>query len=82
MSEQELNRANVCSIFQQVDGKGMSQRMGRDGLRNAANAVGFLTRILDGASRDGFAFNVSGKQPLAGLLRPPPDAQNVQQLWR
>src|SRR5438128_1712128 len=79
MTKQELDRPDVCSVFEQMDSKCVPQTMGRDRLGNAANAMRLPTGILDGAPRDGFAQNISWEQPMLWLFGPPPDAQNVQQ---
>ena len=59
----------------------MPQTVRGNRLGNAANAMGLLTRIFNGACRDGFTRNVSRKQPRPGLLCAPPYAQDVQKLW-
>ncbi len=40
MAEQELNRANVGAVFQQVNGERMSKQMWRDGFPNLRIMVG------------------------------------------
>ena len=44
MPEQELNFADVGTLFEQVTGEGVAQRMGRDGFRNLRNQTGLLAR--------------------------------------
>jgi hypothetical protein len=81
VAEQKLDRPDVGAVFKQMDGKCMAQTVRGNRLGNAANAMRLLTRIFNGASRDGLAHNISRKQPRPGLLGPPPYAEDVQQSW-
>ncbi len=44
MTEQQLNGTNVGALFQQVDSKCVSKRMGRDGFRNLRNPLSYSVR--------------------------------------
>lgn len=61
MTEQQLDGAHIGARFQQVSGEGVTQRMGRDRLGDAAGTVRFVTGLLDGASRDRLTRNIAGK---------------------
>ena len=50
MPEQQLNGADVGTGFQQVDGKGVSERMRRHRLRETAAAPGLPARAVDDAT--------------------------------
>jgi hypothetical protein len=53
MAEQQLNRADVSPRFEEVDGKGVAERMRSDGLGNATAATGLLTFTLHRTPREG-----------------------------
>src|SRR5207249_12052360 len=61
VSKQELNPANIGSVFQQVDGESVTHGMGRDGFGNAGKRVRLLTCNLDGMFGDGIAGAAAGK---------------------
>ena len=78
MAEQELDRSDVGSVFEQVNGKGAAQRVRRDRFRNAGVLVCLLAHLLDGVPMNGFTRNVAGKQPVSGPFGLPPVAQDLQ----
>ena len=82
MTEQELDDADVGSIFEQMNSEGVSQGMGRDRFSNTAAPVRLLARLFDGMLGDVLAGNGAWKQPLRGLFGSPPSAQDIQQFWR
>ena len=77
MTEQQLNRTNVDALLQQVNGKSVTQRMGRDGFRNLANPVDLLALQPDRASGDVLAREVAWEEPLSGPLYSPPGTQDL-----
>ncbi len=81
MAEQQLDGADVGARFQQVDGEGMSQRMGRDRFANATKAMGPLASFRYGVPADMPVRNVAGKEPVRGPFHAPPIAQDLQQSW-
>ena len=48
MAEQQLNGAQVSAGFEQVDGKGMAQRVRGDRLGDASPAPRLFTGVLHG----------------------------------
>jgi len=79
MAKQQLDGADVGTSFQQMDGKGMSQRMGRDWFAIATKAMGFLASLPHRVSADMPVWRVAGKEPVLGLFHAPPSAQDLQQ---
>ena len=77
MAEQELNLADVGTLFQQVDGKSVSQRMWRDRFPNLANPLGLPTLPPNRFRGDVAAGQVAGKEPVLGLLHSPPGTQDL-----
>src|SRR6516225_1064643 len=77
MTEQQLNGTNIGALFQQVNGKGVTKRMRRDGFRNLANLVGLLALVLNCRSCDVLAREVSWEEPVLGLFDSPPSTQNL-----
>ena len=59
MAEQQLNAPNVGALFQQVDSKCVSKRMGSNGFPNLTNLVGLLALTVNRASCDVLAREVS-----------------------
>ena len=82
MTEQELDGADVSSVFKQMNSECVPQGMGRDRFGDTAAAVGPLARMLDGVFGDVIAGNGAWKQPMRGLFDSPPAAQDIQQFWR
>ena len=80
MAEQELNGADVGASFQQVDRKGVTQRMGRDRFGNFADTVGLLALALNRAFCDVLARKIAWEEPVLGSLDSPPVTQDLQQL--
>jgi hypothetical protein len=78
MTEQQLNGTNVGALFQQVNGKSVSQAVRGDRLGNFANTVGLLALILDRVSCDVPAWEVSWEKPALGLFDSPPSTQDLQ----
>jgi hypothetical protein len=66
MAEQQLDGADVGTRFQQVDGKGMSQRMRRDRFANATKAMGLLASFRYGVPADMPVGKITGKEPVLG----------------
>jgi hypothetical protein len=87
MSEQQLDGAQVRAGFEQVDGKGMAQRVRGDRLGDVCPTPRFLTGGLHGEGRDRLIRDVAGKQEIlranrAEILRmdgTPISPENVQQ---
>src|ERR1700687_4854277 len=52
VAEQQLNRADVGSRFQQMDGKRVAHRMRADRLANAREAPSLLAGEVEGACAD------------------------------
>jgi hypothetical protein len=78
MTEQQLNGTNVGALFQQVDSKCVSKRMGRDGFRNLRNPLSYSALALNGKSCDVLAREVSWEEPVLGLFDLPPSTQDLQ----
>ena len=74
-----LNITDVGTGFQEVDGKGVPQRMG---LRELAAAPGLPARAVDHAATRRAAWAITRKEPVLRAAHPPPVAQNRQQLRR
>src|SRR5258708_5562389 len=82
MTEQDLNRTQVCSRLQQVGRPTMAQGVRRYMLLDTRIAGGFFTGVPDGLIRDGAVGTaitwVAGKKVGARLLPPPVLAQRLQ----
>ena len=74
MTEQELDDADVGSIFEQMNSEGVSQGMGRDRFGNAGPSVRFLALALNGSSGDGMVRTIAGKEPMRRPVQLPPVA--------
>src|SRR2546425_2376136 len=82
MAQQQLNRADVRSRFQQMHSERVTHRMGADWLADAGESARLLAGEFDCASADRLAGNVTLEEP---PLRPhcsPVVAQRLQQLGR
>jgi hypothetical protein len=83
MTEQDLDRAQVCSGLQQVGRPTMAQGVRRYMLLDTRIARGFFTGVPDGLIRDGAVGTpitwVAGKKVGARLLPAPVLAQRLQQ---
>src|SRR5580704_9185970 len=66
MAEQELNSTDVGTLFEEVNGKCVPQRMGRDGFGNLASGVGFLAFLLNCVTGDVLAWEIAGEEPVRG----------------
>src|SRR4030095_6376485 len=82
MPQQQLYRTNVGSRFQQVNRKGMPQRMGRDWFGYPAYPARLLTGLLHGTLADVFTGKVAREEPLLGLFYVPPFPEDFQQPGR
>ena len=80
MPEQELNLADVGTLFEQVTGEGVAQRMGRDGFRNLRNQTGLLALQLNRQLTDVLARKLAWEEPVFRLLHSPPGTQDLQEL--
>lgn len=67
MPHEQLNPPHVGAAFQQVGGKGVSQRVGRDGLPDAAVLARDPAGQRDRVAGNGSAGNIAGKQPITGM---------------
>ena len=61
MTEQELDRADIGPVFQQMNCECMPQGMRRDRFGNTAAPVRLLARLLDGILSDVLAGNGAWK---------------------
>ena len=82
MTEQQLDGAKVGAGFQQVDGKGMAQRVGRDRLGRRWTGAAPFCRRLHGERRDRMSGQIAGEQPFLGPGGAPVAAQDVEQHGR
>src|SRR6266576_4089820 len=82
MAEQQLNGTNIGALFQQVNRKSVSKRMGCDRFRNLANTVGLLALILNRVSCDVPTWQVAWKKPVLWFLHSPPGSQDLEQFSR
>ena len=82
MPEQELNRAQVGPRLEEMDGKGMPQRMGRDRLGKARASGGDAAGAPDRVASDRLLRALAGKEPVPGPVDLPPGAQDLEQLRR
>ena len=86
MPQQQLNRAQVGTGFEQVGGETMAQRVRMNLLRGQTGSLcGVTTGVPDSFGRDGTIRGVAAstrKQPLGGLVfeSAPVVAQSVQEL--
>ena len=83
MAEQELDGAHVRARLEQMHGKAVPQRMGRDALFQPGQAAGPLAGLLEGVAADVASGEQAREEPLA--LRPgapPVVAQGLQQALR
>ena len=79
MAEQQLNGAQVSAGFEQVDGKGMAQRVRGDRLGDASPAPRLFTGVLHGEGRDRLIGDVAGEQEILRVDGVPISPENVQQ---
>ena len=82
MARAELNGANLCASFQQMCGKRMAQRMGRNGFLQARAAARLLTGLLQGTRGDRSTGQLAGEKPVARMLCFPVRPQERQQRGR
>ena len=82
MPEQELNLADVGTLFEQVTGEGVAQRMGRDGFRNLRNQTGLLALQLNRQLTDVLARKLAWEEPIFRPLDEPPGTQDLKQFGR
>ena len=75
MAKQQLNRANVCAGFQQVNGKSVAQGMRCDRLGNAGNSVRLLADRSTASCGNVPSRYVAREEPIGGSCHPPPVAQ-------
>ena len=61
MAEQQLNRADVGAGFQEMDGKRVAQRMGRDGLGNPGPPMRALRGLPHRVTGEGHPGRSPGK---------------------
>jgi hypothetical protein len=78
--KQQLNRADVGSGFEHVNGEGMSQAVRRNGLANRETGACFLTDQFHGIPGDVAAFDIAGEKPVFGFLHAPPVTEDLPQL--
>src|SRR5437879_10687357 len=81
MPEQELNLADVGTLFEQVTGEGVAQRMGCDGFRNFRNQTGLPALGPNRLLTDVLA-RVAWEEPVFGSLHSPPGTQDLQESGR
>ena len=79
MSEQQLDGADVGAGFQEVDGKGVAERVGRNRLGDAAAPMDPPAGAVDGMDGDRVARARPRKEPVRRVVHPPPVAQHRQQ---
>ena len=82
VTEQQLNGAQIGTGFEQMDGKGVAQRMRCDGLGESGESMGLLTCVLDRLSRDRVVGLTAREQPLLRVHSFPVATQDIQQLRR
>ena len=82
MPEQELNLADVGTLFEQVTGEGVAQRMGCDGFRNLRNQTSFPALQLNRQLTDVFAWKLAREEPIFRILDEPPGTQDLKQFGR
>src|SRR5207249_5124356 len=78
MPEQELNLADVGTLFEQVTGKSVAQRMGCDGFRNLRNQTGLPALQLNRQLTDVLARKLAREEPIFRLLDEPPCTQDLE----
>ncbi len=82
MSEQELDGPNVSAPFQQMDGKGVPQRVGCDGLLQARHTASLLTALTNGIPGNGLTDHFPWEQPSGRPYYLPIGPQDFKQLAR
>jgi hypothetical protein len=82
MSEQQLDGAYISAGFQQVDGKGMTQGVGRDRFADGGLFADLSAHHLNGAGRDRLSGQIAGEQPMLGPCFTPVGSEDVQELGR
>src|SRR5437762_5602365 len=82
MPEQELNLADVGTLFEQVTGKSVAQRMGWDGFRNLRNQTGLPALQLNRQLTDVLARKLAREEPIFRLLDEPPCTQDLEESLR
>ena len=64
MAEQQLNGADICAGFEEMNRKSVPESMGRDRLAVARKLASFLTGKFNGASVNRRAGNIALEQPI------------------
>src|SRR5947199_7050244 len=67
MAQQQLDGAHIGPCLEQMDGEGMAQAVGQDGLRKAAETAGFFTSVVDRFPADGRPGRLPSKSQCWGL---------------
>ena len=80
MAKQQLNGADIGAGFEQMDSKGVSQRMRSNRLAKAGETMCPLAGGLNGGSRYRLTRVAAREQPFLRVCRLPVAAQNIQQL--
>ncbi len=81
MAEKKLDRAHVGPGFEQVDGKGVAQRMRRDRLADTELVSDVATGHLDSAGRNRLARDITREQLLLRMDRAPVIAAARRAAW-
>jgi hypothetical protein len=82
VAEQQLDGAQVCAGFQQMDRKGVAQRVRGDRLGEAGQPLRLAAGDADGVAGDRLTGQVSREQPLPGMHGRPIGTQCLQQSRR
>ncbi len=69
MAKQQLDGAQVRAGFEQMDGKGMAQRVRGDRLGDAGPAPRLFAGVLHGEGRDRLIGDVAGKREILRVDR-------------
>jgi len=64
VAEQQLNGADICAGFEEMNRKSVPESMGRDRLAVARKLASFLTGKFNGASVNRRAGNIALEQPI------------------
>lgn len=82
VTEQELNGAHVGAGFQQMDGEGVPQTVGRDRFGQAGAVARFRAGVSHGIPGDRLVGMIAGEEPRLWPARLPIVTQDLQQLGR
>src|SRR5208283_290690 len=80
VAHQNLDHANIDAAFQKMGGEAVPQRMRRNALVDAGGLGGGVAGAIELARRERTDAVLPGKQPALRPRRPPPGAQQVEQL--